>query len=168
MISNNFLNKRSPVNLLKKKCMHSLKDQTRFIFGVISLLLVSLYGCKKTEIKGPQGDPGVNVNGGNSNITSSKLFVIDSLDWQYKPSTYQWEVVSTQTLINQNILDKGVVKLYMQVDNYWAELPYATGDQIIQFAYKLNQIRFELGESHGGAPPRPATAKYRLVVFYES
>ncbi len=123
--------------------------------------------CKKQEIKGPQGDPGTNGSGGNSNIASSTVFSIDSTAWLINADNTIWEATSSQSIISQAVVDKGAVKVYMQLNNAWWELPYSIADQVTQFSFKLGQLNFITHDVEGAKPKRPSTKNYRVVVLTE-
>jgi hypothetical protein len=132
------------------------------------ILLLLISACKKQEIKGPTGDPGVNGTGGNSLIQSSTIFSIDSTAWQLSSDNTIWQAVSAQTIVSQAVLDKGAVKVYMQLNNAWWELPYSIADQVTQFSFSLGHVNFVTHDVEGATPKRPSTKNYRVVVLLDS
>ena len=142
------------------------KIKSYHYFFIALLLLAS--ACKKQEIKGPQGDPGANGTGGNSSIASSAVFSIDSTAWILNADNTVWEAISNQNIITQAVIDKGAVKVYMQLNNYWWELPYSIADQVTQFSFKVGQINFITHDVEGATPKRPSTKNYRVVVLSQT
>lgn len=136
------------------------------VLSCFAILMTS--SCKKQEIKGPQGDPGQNGTGGNSSMNTSSVFTIDSTAWQLNTDLRYWEVISSQPLITKEIVEKGAVKVYFQVNNYWWQLPYSISDQVTQYSFKEGILRFTVMDVEGAIPHRPASTAYRLVVIQEN
>lgn len=139
----------------------------------LSLLIVliiffssGIYSCKKKEIPGPKGESGVNGTGGNSSTASSDVFVVPTTEWV--AGTDGFSYVYNSTLITQKVVDSGAVKAYIEMDGAWWELPHADGDLFTQCGFSLGKVKLEFMDIHGGLPPRPATASFRLVTLFRS
>jgi hypothetical protein len=133
---------------------------------ILFVLAISFAGCKKKEIPGPQGDPGAPGIGGNSNM-SSQSFVIAASQWTTDIDSSLWKASVNSTLITKDIVDKGSVKIFIQVNNTWWELPYTNSDLFMQFGFTEGVAHLLYSDIHGGKTDRPATANYRLVTFSE-
>ena len=137
-------------------------------FLVITFAII-FGACAKKEIQGPKGDPGTPGNGGNTNISSSDVFVIGSTQWQ--PSSADsslWQVTYNSALITKDVVAKGSVKLYLQIGTAWFELPYINADLYTQFGYSEGQLKLVYSDIHGEKISAPALANYRLVVLNQS
>ncbi len=136
--------------------------------GLCLAITFSTPSCKKEEIKGPQGEPGVSGTGGNSSISSSNVFVVDSTDWKLASDGRTWEAITSQPLITPAVVEKGVVKVYILLNGYWWELPYAYIHDVTQYSYKASELRLTYIDVEGAIPEKPARASYRLVVLTEA
>jgi len=153
----------SPKKIIMKNFYKAIKS-----ISLSLVLIFSIHSCKKEEIKGPQGDPGINGTGGNSNLSSSNVFVVDSTDWKLASDGRTWEAISNQPLITPSVVEKGVVKVYVLLSGYWWELPYAHIHDVTQYSYKSSELRLTLIDVEGAIPEKPERASYRLVVLTEA
>ena len=144
----------------------SLQITTKLLLCLITAGLI-FGGCKKEEVKGPQGDPGPNGTGGNANTSSSAIFVVGTSQWT--SGTSQWEYTYNSGLITKTAADNGAVKVFKEVNGTWWELPFAEGDLMTQCGFSEGKVKLVHIDIHGGLPPSaPTTANYRLVVLSES
>ncbi len=88
-----------------------------FLFFVS--LLVTL-GCE-----GPEGPTGPKGKDGNANVHSSVWQVTSTSSWTYNSSNFSYIVSISDDIITQDIVDNGVVLVYMQNNVYtdWTLLP---------------------------------------------
>jgi hypothetical protein len=135
-------------------------------FSLTFVLFFVLTDCKKKEIPGPQGAPGVNGTGGNASTSSSDLFVINSADWKLNGSVLEY--IYSSPLITAKVVNEGGLKVFMQLSNVWWELPNSTGDLLMQCGFSEGKVRLTFTDIHGGVPEAPETANYRLVTLSSS
>jgi hypothetical protein len=163
-----------PLHFLRqnKKCLTLyLFDMRSFLkiklFAVLLMAVLLVIACKKKEIPGPQGEPGKNGTGGNSNTTSSAVFPITNSQWVSDGGN--WTATYSSTLITKDVVDKGSLKLYVDIGGSWWELPYAEGDLLTQCGFSEGKVRLVHGDIHGGLPfSAPPTRNYRLVTVVEA
>lgn len=142
--------------------------------GRRGLLLILMFcvalapGCKKKEIQGPKGEPGTPGGGGNTGISTSEIVTIGTSQWLPNGDSSAWEYTLVSDLVTQEVMDKGVVKVYVKRGSSWTELPNTQGDLFTQFSFKTGSITLTFMDIHGGLPSRPATTDYRILTIYQS
>lgn len=148
--------------------MHKLISYTTKWLLVSTAFIFIISACAKKEIKGPQGDPGTPGGGGNASISSSTVFQITSLQWKADTPSVSLKVSVNSTLLTKEVVERGAVKVYMQLGSAWAELPYDSGDLFMQYAFQEGSLTLNYINIEGGFPAAPATANYRMVILSES
>lgn len=128
------------------------------------IVMLVIFSCSKDPVKGPKGDPGDPGGGGNSGIQSTDIFTISSLQWQ-KTVDSSWKYIFNSTLLTQDIVDKGIVKVFVLNGSSWWELPFTEGDLFTQFGFTLGSVDLVFADIHGGLPERPVSKSYRMVVI---
>ena len=131
-------------------------------------LLLLVFACQKKEIKGPQGDPGTNGIGGNSNIDASAVFAIASNQWIANADSTEWYFTVNAPQVTADIASSGVVRAFIEVGTNWWELPYLSGEYFMQFGFSTGSVKLSYLDPHGEKLPSPATAYYRLVTLTKS
>jgi hypothetical protein len=116
--------------------------------------------CTK-YVPGPQGDPG--APGGKGTLKITNLTYAAS-SWSLDVSD-KWESTFQSTKITDNVIAKGEVDVFMQIDNKWWSLPYGEGDFFMQANVEKNFVRLKYLKIHGGPPPKPDTKNFRIVVM---
>jgi hypothetical protein len=135
-----------------------------FLFLLISFFLVN---CKKKEIPGPQGDPGVAGTGGNSNTSSGSVFPIAASQWL--KDSLAWSYTFNSDLITKAVAEKGAVKVFVDLSGTWWELPLAEGDLLTQCGFAEGMVKLVYADIHGGRPALPpVTRNYRIVTLSEA
>lgn len=124
--------------------------------------------CKKKEIQGPKGDPGAPGGGGNSNIASGSVFVVTTSQWQVDSVSESLKVTINASELTKDVIEKGGVKVYMQVGTTWADLPYVKGDLFTQFGFDEGHLYLHYINIEGGFPTAPLTTSFRMVILTES
>lgn len=145
----------------------NIKNQVTFLITV-TLVACTFIACQKKEIKGPQGDSGTAGGGGNTNISTTNVFVVTSAQWVPDSAAATWKVTVPSPLITKNVMDKGVVKVAVQVENEWWEMPYIGGDLVTQFGFKEGFLHIAISDIHEVLRPRPATQNFRMVILTEN
>lgn len=138
----------------------------KLINACLLMLGLLFFSCAKEEIQGPKGEPGTPGGGGNAGINASSIFTVTSTQWQ-KTADSAWAYSINTSLITQEIVDKGVVKVYVQIGTAWWELPYTEGDLFTQCGFDVGFANLHFADIHGGMPPRPSTAAYRVITISE-
>lgn len=136
------------------------------IFGVFMLIGALTSSCEKKKIPGPKGEPGTPGGGGNTSISHSSVFSVISAQWKRGIDTSRWEVQIPSSLINDQVVSNGSVKVYMKAESAWWELPNARGDLFTQYSFEKGFVKLEHFDIHGGLPDRPEAADYRIVTVY--
>jgi hypothetical protein len=126
---------------------------------------ISCISCEKETVQGPKGDPGTPGGGGNAGITASDVFTVSTTQWQTTVDSSYWKFSIFSGLITQEVLDKGVLKVFVQRGTFWWELPYTEGDLFTQCGFELGQANLFFTDIHGGLPDRPVTSAYRVIAI---
>lgn len=134
------------------------------LFVLTSCLFVTS-SCNK-EVAGPKGDTGAPGKDGNANVSGTGAFSVSFNDWT--ASGPVWTTFLFYDKITNDIVTKGSVQVFVQIDNVWWGLPYSEGDAYTNFGIELGKVKLSHGESHGGLPDKPATANYRIVAISAS
>ena len=144
-----------------------MKIFSRFIIfaGILAgALCLSLSSCKKEEIPGPKGEPGTPGGGGNSNITSSSNFIVNTSQWQVDSVAEMLKVTITAPELTKDVVEKGGVKVYRQNGSGWSELPFVQGDLFTQFGFSEGVLTLSYINIEGGIASAPPSATYRMVI----
>lgn len=139
---------------------------SRFVFILFLFIGIVCTSCKKKEIQGPKGDPGVSGKGGNSNFTSFE-FTVSFAQWVADSTAGVWKAVINTPLITKSVIEKGSVKLSIAIGTDWWELPYYEGDRVTQYGFKEGALNMTVVNIHGGLPQRPLTSSYRMIILEE-
>src|SRR5436190_10893261 len=102
----------------------------KILINIFILLAVAFVQCNKKEIKGPPGDPGANGTGGSSSASTSGTFVVTSNDWIADGTSWKATIVSS--LITADIVSKGAVKVFVEINGAWWQLPFNEGELFTQ------------------------------------
>jgi hypothetical protein len=138
----------------------------KIVGNVCMLLVLAFVQCNKKEIKGPQGDPGSNGSGGSSSAATSGTFVLTSNDWVAEGAAWKATIVSS--LITADVASKGAVKVFVEINGAWWQLPFDEGELFTQCGFSEGKATLLYSDIEGGTPAKPATRNYRLMTFYES
>jgi hypothetical protein len=153
--------------------------------------IIFIIGCAKDGETGPAGADGVNgangtngtngINGtngsnGNANVSQSN-FTVNGSDWTYN-NLPVWDqsltVILNDNDITQNIIDSGIVMVYLSLNSpatEWFALPFTqklNGNYLSQtwaFAYSLNNVTIKFYFSDGSSPSTPSTNYFKVVVI---
>jgi hypothetical protein len=140
---------------------------SKFICLTTVVVMLTAIACTKTEAgpKGDKGDPGPTGATGSAastvvNITvPSGSWVIDTSGLKSK-----WLYTIYTTEITKDIYDKGSVKVLMQKNAQWYELPYFEGDVVMQYGFLEKLVMLENSNIHASLPQRPVTMSFRIVI----
>ena len=148
--------------------MNNKTSSTKLFLSLVTVFFMLISACTKKEIKGPQGDPGTPGAGGNATISSSAVFLITSSLWKVDSASSSLKVSINSALLTKDVVDKGAVKVYLQMGTAWAELPYDSGDLFMQYGFQEGILSLNYINIEGGFPSAPANANYRMVILSES
>jgi hypothetical protein len=132
------------------------------ILCLMPLTALLLLGSCTKQTAGPQGAQGLP---GKDATISSSYFTVPSSAWKYASDSLTWQTVVFNPLITEEIISKGVVKIYVQRSTSWWELPHMEEREIVtQFGVEAGQIQLETFPLHGGAP-KPVDQTFKLVLI---
>jgi hypothetical protein len=134
---------------------------------IVNALLLICPACRKKEIQGPKGEAGTPGGGGNAQISSTEPFIIGSSQWKATPDS-SWKVTVLQPLLTADVVNKGGIKVFMQIGADWWELPHVDGDHFTQFSFTTGALTLEFSDMHGNFPKQPPARSYRLVILSEA
>jgi hypothetical protein len=119
---------------------------------IIAILVFSLAftGCQKKGDIGPAGKDGKD---GNANMSHSSPFIITN--FTYNSTTKQYAASLTQASITQQVVDGGIVALYLQDASSWLALPINTGHDVLMYEFQLGGITVYYYNSDGSVPSNP-------------
>ncbi|MDO8998853.1 MAG: hypothetical protein Q7W45_03735 [Bacteroidota bacterium] len=148
--------------------MNKSKILIKLIGALIFFIGISFTACKKQEIHGPKGEAGDPGIGGNANITSTNIFIVNTELWVVDTATASQNATLNFPELTQKVVDKGTVKVYKQNGTVWNELPYDQGDLFTQCGFDVGHLYLNFINIEGSpAPPAPATANFRMVIISE-
>lgn len=128
---------------------------------LIASILLTLVACTK-YVAGPKGEAGTPGSAGNLVVSQFSL-TIKSSDWSALEATWIADVFSDK--ITPIVLQKGEVKVYVNVDGNWWVLPYGKDYIFTQSTLQEGKIRLVTAHIHGGVPIQPTTTNYRIVIL---
>ena len=132
------------------------------IIAVTAILLIAITftNCKKGDT-GPAGKDGVN---GNANVVGTNIVTVNS----WTASSNSWSASMTASGITQNIVDKGVVSVFVQYGNEWWSLPDLNGKNSTQYGYGVGTVSLLNANSDGSTAPNPGATTFRIVIISPS
>jgi hypothetical protein len=141
--------------------------------STLCLLAGALFSSCKKEAgpEGPQGPAGTNGKNGNANVKSQ---ISTNLVWTYNASTLAYETLITNPNITQDIVDKGAVLVYLQVNNNYVQLPNSSmfSSSVIlffDFEYYLGGLKITCSNSdlNNSVVPQ-SSARFKIVTMSAS
>lgn len=110
--------------------------------GLLISGVTLLTNCSKEE--GPAGPTGPAGKDGNANVRSSTIFISGS---EWTTSTGEAFVTKQVAEITSEIVDNGVVMVYMKTDNAWEALPSTYTSflgEVFTFGYSIEPGKLNL------------------------
>lgn len=137
--------------------------QIRLPLSILLLLFALLTACTK-EVEGPKGDKG--DPGADALVSSTATFPVASTEWKHDSTDnkHKWRLTLYSDLITADIVKTGSIKLLIEVDSKWYELPYLFGEEVMQHAWKQNLITVDLFSIHNDFPDQPKPSNFRIVA----
>jgi hypothetical protein len=146
-----------------KRSIDLMKAPVRKIFCLSAFIVFVLCcGCKK-NVPGPKGEPGTPGLPGNLKQTTVGPFKLDSMSWTFDGFTWNNELYVAE--VNETVIARGEVRVYMSVDGQWRSLPYAVGNEFTQLKLRSNYVHLYREKIHDGVPLRPVNTNFRFVIF---
>ena len=141
------------------KQMKSMKNKiTLSVLAFAATLLIN--GCVKDGPVGPQGPPGYD---GNANVIGTNSVTVG---WTLSGNAY------TSTInvpdISQDIVDKGIVEVYINYANEWWVLPDVIGINSTTYGFGVGYVTLYNSNSDGTKPDYPPSSIFRVVVVSAS
>lgn len=130
--------------------------------GIMALLIMVISSCKK-EVVGPQGEQGIQGEQGNANVIGTNEFTLNSSHWTQ--SGDQWYSGATTTAITQDIVNSGLVQVFIKYGSEWWALPDQAGVNQTSFGYSNGSISILNQNTNGTTPPNPGTKTFRVVII---
>lgn len=136
---------------------HSIKK----LFLSVPVLLILFASCKK-YVAGPKGDPG--TPGLNGNVKQYSIVVNQaSAVWTFNGGW--WTSSLDAPTITDGVIERGDVKVYVQVGTEWWALPYAVGNLITQCSVENSVVHLKYYKIHNGPPAMPDNMNFRIVTM---
>src|SRR5688572_10417736 len=118
---------------------------------VVAAMFVAV-SCKK-NVAGTKGEPGApGTPGDNGNL---RIYNTTYAATSWSLNGNEWESHFSTEKISGNVLTKGEVEVYMQLEGDWWTLPYGVGDFFMQASVEQNWVHLKYFKIHGGPPPKP-------------
>lgn len=133
------------------------------IFISTALLFALTFSFCTKNVAGPKGDPGTPGKKGNAVETHTKAFVQPSSAWSKQE--FDWESLLYVPEITQTVLEKGEIKVYVQIGTDWYDLPYIEGLYITRCRFQAGLVYLNYYHTHTVVPERPVARSYRVVVI---
>lgn len=141
--------------------------KTMKLFLASLLIMGAITSCKKVEgPKGDKGDTGAMGAQGNANVISSSEGTITASNWTQ--SGTQWYCTMNLLAITQNIVDKGLVQVFVKYGNEWWALPDQNGINQTSFGFAVGTVTLMNQNVNGTTPANPGNMTTRVVVISPS
>jgi len=139
--------------------------------GMLFIGLTTLVGCKK-EIgpEGPKGEQGVqaeqgqNGDDGNANVIGTNEVTISN--WSQSGSA--WFADITAQGITQDVVNTGLVQVFIQYGSEWWALPDQSGSNVTSFGYSVGNISLMNQNTDGTTATNPGSGVFRVVIITSS
>ena len=170
-------NETEPKSLMSRKNSLILKIMKKTFFKTGLVLLVALLSisCSKDGETGPAGPAGANgINGtnginGNANVLSSTVFTTTASNWTTDTGGIVWTATLTgATEITQNIVDRGIVSVFILTGSQWSPLPFTFFNQNMSYSFGVGTIEFVAYGTDYAVIPNPSNVTMRFVVISPS
>lgn len=139
------------------------KTITTVITGLVLTLGLTFTSCKKAE-KGDTGPAGTNGTNGNANVIGTNVVTVST--WAASGSV--WESTITFSGITSNVVDKGIVSVFVLYGTSWWALPDLNGKNSTQYGFGIGFVKLLNSNSDGTTPANPGTQTFRIVVVSPS
>jgi hypothetical protein len=129
-----------------------------FTIGLLFLSLMTLTACFK---EGPKGADGAD---GNANVIGTNEVVISN--WTQTGSV--WSAGISVPSITQDIVNTGVVQVFVKYGSQWWALPDINGNNMTYFGYEVGHISLLNSNTDNSTPSHPGSPTFRVVAISSS
>jgi hypothetical protein len=146
--------------------------------AILLSIAMFVFGCSKDGETGPAGPAGANgINGtngtngtnGNANVSGSPIFTFTSQSWTTPNGGISWYARLTgATVITQNIVDRGIVSVFLLQGSQWVPLPFTFFNQNFFYGFEVGTIEFVVYGTDASVIPNPSNVTIRYVVISPS
>ena len=136
-----------------------------------ALTMLSFSSCKK-EVAGAKGDQGVQgiqgIQGqdGNANVIGSNEVTLSTSSWTQNSNS--WSATLTMGAITQDVVNTGMVKVFIKYGSEWWALPDFTGTNSTQYGFGLGYVSLFNSNTDNSLPSNPGAKTFRIVVIPSS
>ena len=123
------------------------------VFFALIAILISCNACTKGE-QGPTGADG------NANVYGSNYV---DVNWSLDNNFYFTKIMVPE--ITQDILDYGLVNVFILYGNEWWSLPDINGVNSTIYGFGEGYVSLINSNSDGSTPPYPAHSTFRVIVI---
>jgi hypothetical protein len=146
--------------------------------AVLLSIAMFVFGCSKDGETGPAGPAGANgINGtngtngtnGNANVFGSTTFTTSAANWTSNGGGVYWTAVFTgANEITQDIVDRGIVSVFLLSGSAWTPLPLTVFNQNTTYGVGVGTIEFVVSGTDFNPIPNPSNVTIRYVVISPS
>jgi hypothetical protein len=126
---------------------------------LLLLFCTSFLACKKPDLADYKGDQGAS---GSSAVIHTQVVDLPSSAWSATAQEYIAIIFSDK--IDQKIIDKGTVQVYLRRGDQWTPLPLVEGDEFMLFGYELGKVHLTFSHSHSGLPDVPGSQQIKILT----
>lgn len=130
------------------------------LFLVVALLAMS---CSKDGEAGPAGPAGANGINGNANVIGTNTVTVSS--WTSSNNGALWSASLSASGITQNIVDRGIVSVFMQVPGGWSAMPYAFANFSWSYDFGLGVVVIYKTNNNAAVISNPGSQTFRIVII---
>ncbi len=128
-------------------------------FLILAILLIA---CKK-QVAGPKGESGINGKNGNANQSYIKEFTLLPQEWKTNTVRMDWNANIVTDLVTDEVIQKGMVCVYLNVNGRWTSIPHAFDDFRLQYKLAKGVIGLNYLETHGAAD-QPGAMNFKVTI----
>lgn len=132
------------------------------VFSAVLLLI----GCAKDGKDGVTGQTGTSGVNGNANVQSAGSIALTSGNWTSINSSY-YSILNVAE-VTQDVVDNGVVMVYINRANGWSPMPLTAGVESYTFEFRLNEVIVWVSNTDGSQTANPGNENFRVVVIPSS
>jgi hypothetical protein len=123
----------------------------KFKYVLFFLSFMSLFTACKKQVAGPKGESGTNGKNGNTNQSHIKEFTLLAYEWKTNTVNYDWNATINTELVTDEVIEKGLVNVYVNVNSVWMPLPYMREDFHLRYKLSKGKIGLNYFKLHGVA-----------------
>lgn len=133
--------------------------------AILSIAII-VFGCSKDGAKGDTGATGAN---GNANVFGSTTFTTTAANWTASNGGVVWSTtLNGATGITQEIVDKGIVSVFLLSGSDWTPLPFTILNQNMTYGFSVGKIDLIAQGTDFTAIPNPSDVTIRYVAISAS